>query len=63
MTDAFKQGDLVQLRSGGPAMTVSTCPSDPASGKLYQCVWFKGATRDHAGFSEHLLKAFVAPKK
>lgn len=59
MADAFKPGDIVQLKSGGPAMTVSE-----ANGRgSYQCEWFKGASNERAYFSEHTLKAYEAPKK
>lgn len=33
----FKVGDVVQLKSGGPMMTV--CEAIPTSGYV-QCVWF-----------------------
>ena len=67
MADKFAKGELVQLKSGGPSMTVDSCPSAPDyMGKkqgFYMCVWFKGATRDAAHFEEHLLQAYEAPKK
>jgi uncharacterized protein YodC (DUF2158 family) len=68
MADKFKRGDLVKLKSGGPAMTVDHCPSDlsPYNGSPYgnyHCIWFKGATKDNASFEEHLLEAYQPPKK
>lgn len=67
MADKFAKGDLVQLKSGGPAMTVDSCPSEINSfnGRergTYSCVWFKGATKDAGNFEEHLLQEFVKPK-
>jgi uncharacterized protein YodC (DUF2158 family) len=67
MADKFVQGDLVQLKSGGPPMTVNECPSDinEYNGRpkgIYNCVWFKGATKESGNFDEHLLQAFVKPK-
>ena len=66
VADKFSKGDLVQLKSGGPAMTVDGCPSDinQYNGQrvgIYHCVWFKGATKDQGNFEEHLLQAFVKP--
>jgi uncharacterized protein YodC (DUF2158 family) len=67
MANAFKNGDVVQLKSGGPAMTVNASPGEAsASGSPrvnYQCVWFKGASKDQAVFDEHLLQSYIAPKK
>jgi uncharacterized protein YodC (DUF2158 family) len=68
MADKFKRGDLVKLKSGGPAMTVDHAPSDVSgfNGEEYgdyKCIWFKGATRDSARFAEHLLEAYTPPKK
>ncbi len=34
----FKVGDVVQLKSGGPKMTVT---AEQAGGKLW-CIWFAG---------------------
>jgi uncharacterized protein YodC (DUF2158 family) len=36
MADTFKIGDVVQLKSGGPKMTVV------AIGELVRCAWFFG---------------------
>ena len=67
MADKFKHGDLVKLKSGGPAMTVDWTPSDPDSiGRPhgdYRCIWFKGATKESGRFDEHLLEAYQPPKK
>lgn len=66
MADAFKHGDIVQLRSGGPPMTIDRLPGEVGeffsqSKTDYHCTWFKGATRDEGNFGEHLLRAFVPP--
>lgn len=62
---AFALGDTVQLKSGGPAMTVVKTP-DKQSGFVdpdtYTCDWFKGASREHGAFVGASLQAFVAPK-
>ena len=70
MANVFKNGQVVQLKSGGPSMTVAHSPGEatghypPGSKyKAYLCVWFKGATRDQADFEEHLLQPYVAPTK
>ena len=38
MGEAFKSGDVVQLKSGGPLMTV--VGSDYDKGQSVMCVWF-----------------------
>jgi uncharacterized protein YodC (DUF2158 family) len=58
MAGKFSPGDIVQLKSGGPAMTVSK----PAN-EGYYCEWFKGASKERAHFDEHTLKEYVSPKK
>ena len=37
MADAFKIGDVVQLKSGGPPMTVKALDGDDLI-----CIWFDG---------------------
>lgn len=50
----FKIGDVVRLRSGGPAMTVGDC-----RGSIYACTWFKpdgepcSRNFDEATLTEH----------
>lgn len=52
MASKFNKGDIVQLKSGGPKMTVDTDESD----KGIWAVWFAGAKRERAHFSiESLL--------
>jgi uncharacterized protein YodC (DUF2158 family) len=51
---SFKVGDIVQLKSGGPKMTVSHVFSDGA----IQATWFAGAKHQTAQFqSDSLLTA------
>ena len=66
MANAFKKGDIVRLKSSGPAMTIDALPNEQVPGKgfmkdCYHCEWFKGATASHGWYGEHLLEAFVAP--
>ena len=69
MTNKFKRGDVVVMKSGGPPMTVDKVPGDLVSSysgdtyKEYHCEWFKGATAQQGLFGEHLLEAYVPPKK
>jgi uncharacterized protein YodC (DUF2158 family) len=58
MADSFKTGDVVQLKSGGPRMTVNDVP---ASGSVL-CNWFNREgdvwTPQHAGFKpDQLMEA------
>lgn len=48
----LKIGDTVQLKSGGPVMTVG---EQAGSGK-YSCTWFDGATVKHELFPPEQLK-------
>jgi len=59
MASKFKPGDIVQLKSGGSAMTVA---SDLTNGGHY-CEWFKGASSERSFFKEETLQEYVAPKK
>lgn len=62
MAANFSLGDIVQLKSGGPAMTVSSITDDEDDAKrFYRCEWFKGASNEYAHFQEHTLKTYVAP--
>lgn len=57
---AFAVGDLVQHRAGGPAMAIREIPTTPKGD--YRCTWFKGASKEQAGFQAHELQAWTPPK-
>lgn len=69
MANAFKRGDIVVIKSGGPPMTVDKVPGDMMNEytrsvyEEYRCEWFKGATAQSGTFGEHLLEKYVPPKK
>ena len=50
MSDSFKPGDVVQLNSGGPRMTVSAIGSHGVS-----CEWFIGGEVQRASFNAATL--------
>lgn len=55
----FKPGDLVELKSGSPVMTVEQACED-YNGRwtgAYACSWFAGAKDNHRNFAEAALKA------
>jgi uncharacterized protein YodC (DUF2158 family) len=58
MADSFRTGDIVQLKSGGPKMTVNDASA--ASGSIL-CNWFNREgdiwTPQHAGFKPEQLIA------
>lgn len=60
MADAYKEGDLVQLKSGGPSMVIRA--STDSAGD-YHCSWFRGATKETGWFKEHELQAYTALTK
>jgi len=46
MAEEFKPGDVVQLKSGGPKMTVDTVAAFMSGGNPQaKCVWFDGTKR------------------
>ncbi len=59
MTENLKVGDVVQLKSGGPLMTISY-QSDNA--KSYECKWFHNDELKRSHFSKDSLKK-VEPKE
>lgn len=56
----FVVGDIVQLKSGGPDMTVKAIPRQHAS--YYVCQWFAGKKLESGDFQPDSLKV-VSPKE
>lgn len=56
---AYNVGDIVQLKSGGPKMTVS----NPNSGGRVQCHWFTGAKMEGGFFPSDTLIPVTEDKK
>lgn len=52
MAENFKNGDIVQLKSGGPKMTIDGVDSDFG----VHAVWFTGSKRESAHFVPEILK-------
>ena len=55
----FKSGDLVVLKSGGPAMTVDTVNTDISDDNKITgivCVWFVGEKLERVRFDHRALK-------
>jgi uncharacterized protein YodC (DUF2158 family) len=54
----FKPGDLVELKSGSPVMTVEKLNADWQGSWTggYDCAWFAGSKNNHRSFSEAALK-------
>lgn len=52
----FKVGDLVQLKSGGPEMTVEHVQELSSGGFRVDCGWFAGKKREKASFPPDALK-------
>lgn len=60
--DEFKKGDVVMLKSGGPAMTVSnTGESSFGGGFKVWCVWFEKTKKFEDTFEPEILKKIQAP--
>lgn len=57
MSEQFKTGDVVQLKSGGPKMTVSQAGKAAMTGKLsVWCDWFDGTKKMEGTFPPESLK-------
>ena len=57
MPEQFKDGDVVQLKSGGPKMTIDKIAKYGAGNPHEQakCVWFEGTKRVEGLFELHSL--------
>lgn len=55
MADEINKGDIVQLKSGGPEMTVNEI-RDTVDGKAAECIWQDGTKTQREVFGLHLLK-------
>ncbi|MBB4515850.1 YodC family protein [Paraburkholderia fungorum] len=60
MAQTFKVGDIVQLKSGGPEMTVNSVPT--GGGTYYQCQWFAGKKLESGHFPSDSLKTVADTK-
>lgn len=62
MAKEFKVGDIVQLKSGGPKMTVHGVDVSPGMDEpRVWCVWFAGSKRQLDRFSVNTL--VLVPEK
>jgi uncharacterized protein YodC (DUF2158 family) len=52
----FKVGDVAQLKSGGPLMTVSE-----VDGTVVHCRWFVGTEEKSSSFPSEMLKQAGGP--
>jgi uncharacterized protein YodC (DUF2158 family) len=52
---AIKKGDVVQLKSGSPNMTVILTGGSHASGETVQCIWYEGGKFTREWFTEEVL--------
>lgn len=58
--DQFNKGDIVQLKSGGPKMTVSEVRYQLGDVLVK---WFAGSKMESAAVSPEALQAYVEPEK
>lgn len=52
MSESFKEGDVVRLKSGGPKMTVTHVDAS----RICSCAWFSGAAVHRSEFFAGALK-------
>jgi len=57
----FNAGDIVQLKSGGPSMTVEG-PDENDDSRIV-CAWFEGKKRNVSSFLPVTLKKYEEQKK
>jgi uncharacterized protein YodC (DUF2158 family) len=60
MAQKFKIGDIVQLKSGGPEMTVQSLPASNST--TYRCQWFAGKKLESGPFPEESIKPVADTK-
>jgi uncharacterized protein YodC (DUF2158 family) len=56
-TTEWKTGDLVQLKSGGPTMTVTEIVQEGYETKSIVCTWYLGEEENKRPFHPDTLKA------
>jgi uncharacterized protein YodC (DUF2158 family) len=59
----FKTGDVVQLKSGGPKMTVKQYTARDTGGSIVRCQWFEGGKHQEASFPGESLDAVTIDGK
>jgi uncharacterized protein YodC (DUF2158 family) len=61
----FKVGDIVQLKSGGPIMTVTNSAHDMQGTVCVACVWYIGASGNEIKnvFPATALKAIISEQQ
>jgi uncharacterized protein YodC (DUF2158 family) len=52
---AFKIGEIVKLKSGGPDMTVRDINGNEEIGIYFQCQWFAGKKLESGSFRDESL--------
>jgi|HubBroStandDraft_6_1064221.scaffolds.fasta_scaffold1490829_2 uncharacterized protein YodC (DUF2158 family) len=57
----FKVGDVVQLKSGGPRMTVTAAAKDTAGVDCVWCSWFIGNTQQSGVWPVDAVREAVFP--
>lgn len=58
---SFNLGDVVQLKSGGPAMTVTHVSTNSRDEPAAWCEWFTGHEPKSASFAMASLRTYVKP--
>ena len=61
MATTFKVGDVVELKSGGPAMTVTVVTTGGPLGDLINTTWFSGAKKETGHFPPDSLREPLSP--
>src|SRR5689334_9682706 len=63
MSNEFNKTDIVQVRSGGPKMTVVNVGKDATFGMpTVWCMWFEGTKKQEGSFSPEALQLVPNPE-
>jgi uncharacterized protein YodC (DUF2158 family) len=64
MSEEFQKGDVVQLKSGGPTMTIQDIGDFTSSGIQdgALCVWFDGKKKYSEVFDRSVLRKYTQPQ-
>jgi uncharacterized protein YodC (DUF2158 family) len=60
---SFKVGEVVRLKGGGPAMTITGTSIGPDRSALFNCSWFDSDKREQLGAFPADALALVAPSR
>lgn len=59
MGEGLKTGDVVQLKSGGPLMTITSVGNDGNHQPMIRCTWFELSEQKKGHFPPETVEIYV----